>query len=142
MTSSSHHAPPISALIAGAAVVVALTGCTTAPAVGPLPGGTVSAPAPGFSSPPAEGLKIEINIDQQTVSPLEKEYEVERGRSVVLVTRSDHDTTLIVTGAGVDQTDFIDRLTTISTTFVADEPGLVLIRSTDPAATIARLTVS
>ncbi len=59
----------------------------------------------------------------------------------VLVTRSDHVTTLTVTGAGVDQTDFIGRLTTISTTFVTDEPGVVLIQSTDPAATIARLTV-
>lgn len=141
-TARSRHVSPIAALITGAVVVVALTGCTTAPAVGPLPGSTVSGPASDFSTPPAEGLKIEINIDQQTVSPLEEEYEVERGRSVVLVTRSDHDTTLTVTGPGVDQTDFIGRLTTISTTFVTDEPGVVLIRSTDPAATIARLTVS
>ncbi len=95
-----------------------------------------------MSTAPAEALKIEINIDQQTVSPLEKKFEVKRGRSVVLVTRSDHDTTLTVTGPGVDQSDFIGRLTTISTTFVADEPGVVLIRSTNPVATVARLTVS
>ena len=140
-TSGDRHPPALIALVMGAAVVVALTGCTTTPPIGPLPSSTASGPAPDMSTPTAEALKIEINIDQKTVSPLEKEYEVQQGRSVVLVTRSDHDTTLTVTGPGVDQRDFIGRLTTISTTFVADEPGVVLIRSTDPVATIARLTV-
>ena len=141
MAPRNRRPPALIALVSSAAVVAALTGCTTAPAVGPLPGSTVSGPAPDVSSSPVGGLKIEINIDQQTVSPLEQQYEVTRGQSVVLVTRSDHDTTLTVTGPGVDQSDFIGRLTTISTTFVADEPGVVLIRSTDPVATIARLTV-
>lgn len=142
MTTRIRRAEPLVALITGAVVVVSLTSCTPAPPVGPLPGSTVSRPAPGFSTPPAEALKIEINIDRQTVSPLEKEYEVERGRSVALLTRSDHDTTLIVTGPGVEERDFIGRLSSISTTFTADEAGVVVIRSSDPEATIARLTVS
>ena len=136
---------PVPALIGLAttcAALVALTGCTAAPAVGPDPGSTINAPAsPSFSTTPDAGLKIEINIDQQTVSPLEKEILVERGRYVVLVTRSDHDTSLTVTGPNINRTDFIGRLTTISTTFVADDPGVILVQSTDPAATIARLTV-
>ena len=125
-----------------AALVIMAGGCTTPPPVGPVPGNSVAVPGPDFSTPPAGALKIEINIDQQTVTPLGEEFEVDRGRSVVLLTRSDHDTTLTVSGPGVDQSDFIDRLTTISTTFVVDQPGVVLIRSSDPAATIARLTVT
>ena len=135
-------ATTLAGLAASFTVLVALTGCTTTSAIGPVPSSTVNAAAsPGSSTPPAEGLKIEINIDQKTVSPLEQEYQVERGRTVVLVTRSDHDTSLTVTGPGIDRSDFIGRLTTVSTTFVADQPGAILVQSTDPAATIARLTV-
>ena len=143
LTASRHRS-----LSAFAGVTAALTfstglaSCSTAPAVGPVPGSTVAADASsGPSTPPAEGLKLEINIDQKSVTPLEKELVIDRGRSVVLVTRSDHDTSLTVTGPDIDRTDFIGRLTTISTTFVVDKPGVVVIKSTDPVATIARLTV-
>lgn len=122
--------------------LAAVAGCGTSPAVGPVPGNTApTESSPDFSSPPAEGLKIEINIDQRTVTPLDKEFEVVQGRSVVLVTRSDHDTSLTVTGPRISRTDFIGRLTTISTAFVAEAPGVIMIESTDPAATIARITV-
>lgn len=84
---------------------------------------------------------MQINIDQQSVSPLDTKIELGPGRTVVLTTRSDHDTSLTVTGPGINRTEFIGRLTQISTTFVADLPGVIVIKSTDPAATIASLTV-
>jgi hypothetical protein len=133
---------PLAALMTSLVAVVALTACGTTPAVGPVPGNTISAPpSSSFTTPPAEGLKIEINIDQKSVTPLDEDYTVDRGQTVVLLTRSDHDTSLTVTGPDISRTTFIGRLTTIPTTFVADDPGVIVVRSTDPAATIARLTV-
>lgn len=143
LTAPRHRLVSALAGLTGAlTALMALAGCSTAPAVGPVPGSTVSvAASPDSSTPAAEGLKIEINIDQKSVTPLEEKLVVDRGRSVVLVTRSDHDTSLTVTGPGIDRTEFIGRLSTISTAFVVDKPGVVVIRSTDPVATIARLTV-
>ena len=144
MTATPQPGPPrLTSLTVTLAVAVALAGCGTTPDVGVAPGSSVpaesAAPAP---TPTPEAVKIEIMIDAKTVSPYRKAVEVDRGQPVVLVTRSDHDTSLEVTGPGIDRTDFIGRLTTISTTFVADVPGTILVKSTDPAATIARLTVS
>lgn len=144
MTAPRHYPPAlaVAGLTMALASLVAVAGCGTSPAVGPVPDNTIHADSsPGFSTPPAEALKIEINIDQKTVTPLEKEFEVVQGRSVVLVTRSDHDTSLTVTGPGISRTEFIGRLSTISTTFDAEAPGVIMVESTDPAATIARLTV-
>jgi hypothetical protein len=124
-----------------AAVGLVLTGCgTTPPAIGVTPGSTASPvelPSPTYSS-----LKIEIVIDQQTVSPLDQQIAVERGRPVVLVTHTDHDTTLVLKGPGLDKKVAVGRKTTITSSFVALQPGVITISTDDPAATIARLTVS
>lgn len=131
-----------SLVVAFVAAAASLAACGTTPAVGREPGSTVpTGTATSSPSPTRDSLKLAINIDAKTVSPYRKTVELDRGQTVVLVTRSDHDTSLTVTGPGIDRTDFIGRLTTISTTFVADVPGIILVKSTDPAATIARLTV-
>lgn len=88
-----------------------------------------------------DALKIEIFIDAKSVTPLRKEVDVSKGRTVLLVTRSDHDVSLIVKGPKIDKSTFIARLTTITTTFVANDAGVVTVKSSDPAATIARLVV-
>lgn len=128
------------------ALAVLLAGCSTAPPVGQRPGVTVTETPPATPAQPgptrADSLQIDVFIDRQTVTPLNKTFELRKGRSVVLVTRSDHDVTLLVTGPSLDRSVFIGRLTTITTTFVADQQGVITITSSDPQATIATLSVT
>lgn len=124
-----------------AATTLLLSGCGTAPPpIGITPGSTASPVGP-IVSPTDSSLKIEIIIGQQTVSPRDQQIEVERGRPVVLVTHTDHDATLILKGPELDKTVAIGRKMTITSSFVALEPGVITISTNDPAATIARLTV-
>lgn len=123
-----------------AVAVLLLPGCgTMPPTVATTPGSTATPVV--MATPTYSSLKIEIIIDAQTVQPLDKEMEVERGRPVVLVTHTDHDTALLVRGPGLDRTIAVGRKTTITSSFVALEPGVITIRSDDPVATIATLTV-
>lgn len=127
---------------AAALVLLAAVGCGTNPPVGPTPGES-TVPTETAATPSAESaLKINIVIDNLSVTPSGDKIAIDKDRSVVLVTRTDHDVTLRVQGAGIDQTVFVGRLSTISTTFVVQQAGTVAITSSDPAATIAELTVS
>ena len=117
-----------------------LAGCgTMPPAVGITPGSTATPVV--MATPTYSSLKIEIIISQQTVNPLDEQIDVECGRPVDLVTHTDHDVTLYVSGPGLNREVAIGRKMTIVTSFVALEPGVITVSIRDPKATIARLTV-
>jgi hypothetical protein len=123
-------------------VITLLTGCGTVGPVGVTPGSSAEPQLETPSAtPPYDALQIDVFIDNQTVQPLEAEYQVPPGKTVVLVSRSDHDVTLTVTGPGIDERVFVARQTTITSSFVLDQPGQVTITTDDPDATIATLTV-
>lgn len=125
-----------------ALLLLAAVGCGTNPPVGPTPGGS-SVSTETAATPSADpALKINIVIDNLSVTPSGDKIAIDKDRSVVLVTQTDHDVTLRVRGAGIDQTVFVGRLSTITTTFVVQQSGTVAITSSDPAATIAELRVS
>lgn len=134
-------APPALRPALAALLLVVLAGCGTTVPVGPTPGATV-APATPTSSPSISALKVDISIDSSTVIPNGKQFTIERGRSVLITTKSDHDVTLTIQGAGIDKKVFIGRLSTILTTFVVRQAGTVTIKSSSPAATIATLDIS
>ncbi|MGI8458786.1 MAG: hypothetical protein ACR2LI_11840 [Propionibacteriaceae bacterium] len=123
-------------------LLLVVAGCGTTQPVGPVPGGAVVPAAPSDTPSATPGLKLNISIDSSTVSPSGDKIAIHADESVVLVTRSDHDVTLKVQGAGIDKTVFVDRMTTITTAFVVAQSGTVTITSSSPAATIAELTVS
>lgn len=97
-------------------LLMAVAGCGTNPPVGPLPEGAI-VPADASATPTTpSALKLNIFIDSSTVSPSNGRITIDEGRSVVLVTRTDHDVTLSVEGSGIDQKVFVGRLSTIVTT--------------------------
>lgn len=124
------------------ALLIALAGCGTNPPIGPTPGGVTDPADPLATAPSTAALTVNINIDSSTVSPSNAKTSIVQGRSVILVTKTDHDVTLMAEGAGVDQKVFVGRLTTNVTTFVVEQSGTVRITSSSPAATIIDLTVS
>jgi hypothetical protein len=123
------------------AAAACLFGCGVTGPVGPTPGSTVSA-EPETATPTYDGLMIEIYINAQTVTPVDAEMEIARSRSVALQIQTDHDVTVRVKGPEIDESVFVDRLSTINSTFVVDQPGTVTITCDDPEATIATLTVT
>ena len=133
------------AALLSAVVIVAVAGCGVAPpAVGPTPRPTVPIGPPTATPTPTESgaaFTMDIFIDARSVTPLRKSVALTRGRTVMLLLHSDHDATVTITGAGFDKSVFVARLSTITSTFVVDEAGLVTIKSTDPVATIAEMMV-
>lgn len=132
---------PALRLVLAALLLIVLAGCGTTVPVGPPPGATIT-PATATSSPSMSALKVAISIDRSTVVPNGKQFTLKRGRSVFIKTKSDHDVTLTIKGAGINKKVFIGRLSTILTTFVAQQAGTVTIKSSSPAATIATLDIS
>lgn len=134
------------------AAMVCLTGCGPAPAVGPQPrpsqpfSATTSSPA---ATPSASGsanrgdiYKLNVIINERTVTPLRRLVRLERGRTVVVVLRSDHDVTVTIKGPAIDKKIFVDKLVTVPASFVANHPGTITIACTAPRATAARIVVS
>jgi hypothetical protein len=127
----------------GSAVFIAvlLAGCGTTGPVGLTPGETTSAASSSSASPAYDSLKIEIFIDAESVRPVNQSAQLDVGQTVSLIMRSDHDVTVHLEGPELDRDLFVDRMATIPYSFVVDQPGIVVITSDDPAATIATLTV-
>ncbi|MDN5803164.1 MAG: hypothetical protein L0H26_01030 [Microlunatus sp.] len=116
-----------------------LSGCGTTGPVGPAPGSTAE---PESASPSFDGVKIEIFIDAQSVTPVDKQMQIATGRPVMLVIRTDHDVTLHLKGPELDRSVYVEPLSVINSAFVVDQPGTVTITCEDPVATIATLTVA
>lgn len=130
----------IVAVVVAAVVVAVGSGCETSPRVGPSPGSSVEYASPSPS--PTNVLKVEVSIDSKSVTPLNKEFTLSLGQVVDLVVRTDHNATLVIEGPEVNQSVFVGRKMTVPATFVARQPGVITVKSKDPAATIARFTVS
>ncbi len=131
------------------AALASLVGCQSTPPVGPVPSPStpVSASPSPISSPSpsaakARTFKLEININAHTVSPLRRSVRLQRGQPVDLVIHSDHDGTVTIDGPKLHKKVVVHRLVQIPVTFVANRPGVITIASSDPKATVARLTVS
>ena len=122
-------------------VAAAFTGCQTTSAVGPAPGPSVEAVSP-MASPSPVALKIDVTVDAHSVSPLNKSFDVRSGQDVVLLVHTDHNASLIIKGPDISRTVTIGQQMTEPVTFVPGTPGVITISSSDPAADIARLTVS
>lgn len=134
-----------------AATVSAVCGCGSTPSVGPVPhpsSPATASPASAFPAPSPSsstdtaGYKLDINVSAQTVSPLRRSVHLQRGRPVVLAIHSDHDVTITIDGPAIHKDVFVDRLADIPATFVPRRTGVVVIASTDPKATVARLIVT
>lgn len=134
-------APLTGAVLVVLSTLVLLCGCGVTGPVGPTPGSTLTA-EPQTATPTYDGLKIEIFIDAESVTPLDERVEISRGRSVVLQLQSDHDVTVHVKGPQMNRSVFVGRLSTINSTFVVDQPGTVTITCEDPESTIATLVVT
>lgn len=134
------------------AASVWLTGCAPAPAVGPQPspsapfsaGPSSPAPTPSASGSDSRGdiYKLNVIISERTVSPLRRLVRLERGRTVVVVFRSDHDVTVTIKGPAIDKKIFVDKFGKVPASFVATHPGTIMVSSTAPRATVARIVVS
>lgn len=144
-TQSARQAAARIAVLPFIVAVLVLTACAPPPPVGRQPSPQVPISTPTATPTPTEwaaaAYKIDIFIDARTVTPLRRAVALERGRTVVLVFRSDHDVTATISGAGIQESVFVARLSTITESFVVDQLGVVTISTTDPAAIIAELTV-
>ena len=120
-------------------ILLVAAACGTTGPVGLTPSQTPTAtPTPRTTY---QAFKLDIHVDAESVTPVNRTYRLKVGKDVILILRSDHDVSVQVTGPELDKKVFVARLATITTTFVVDHPGQVTIRVDDPQATIATLIV-
>jgi predicted small lipoprotein YifL len=123
-----------------AVIAVLLAACGVTGPVG-LTASETPAPETAAPSPSYESLKIDVFIDAESVTPVNKTFQVDLGETVVLVLRSDHDVSVQLRGPELDRSVYVARLSTITSSFVVDRPGTVTITTDDPEATVATLVV-
>ncbi len=113
--------------------------CGTTGPVGLTPSQTPTArPTPRTTY---QAFKLDVFVDAESVTPVNRTFRLEVGSNVILTLRSDHDVSVQITGPELDNSVFVARLSTITTSFVVDHPGKVTISTDDPQATIATLII-
>ncbi|MGI8456734.1 MAG: hypothetical protein ACR2LI_01285 [Propionibacteriaceae bacterium] len=147
------------ALLAAGGLIVLLAGCGTEPA---NPDATSSAAAssavptsstPASSTPasstapsasstdtPADQVRLDIRLENGTVSPNGRKIDIRKGQTVALTVTSDHDDEVHVHG-DYDIELPVSSGTSVTKSFVADKTGSVEVESHHPEKIIAILNV-